>query len=57
MTDVAELLARQAKWQKSLRDLSWPEKVRMMAKLRRDLIELRRQRPAPALQTPAKTHS
>jgi hypothetical protein len=57
MTDVAELLARQAKWQKSLRDLSWPEKVRMVARLRSDPIELRRQRPAPALQTPVKIHS
>jgi hypothetical protein len=45
MTDVTELLARQAKWQKSLRDLSWPEKVRMVARLRAQIAALRRTAP------------
>jgi len=45
MTDVAELLARQAKWQKSLRKLPWPEKVKMAARLRDQVAALRRTAP------------
>ncbi len=45
MTDVAELLARQAKWQKSLRELPWPEKVKMAARLRDQVAALRRTAP------------
>jgi hypothetical protein len=45
MSDVATLLARQAKWQKALRDLPWPEKVRMAARLRDQIAALRRTAP------------
>jgi hypothetical protein len=45
MTDVGELLARQAKWQKTLRELPWPEKVRMAARLRDQIAALRRSAP------------
>ena len=33
MSDLSELLQRQAEWQRSLRHLPWPEKLRMAAKL------------------------
>ena len=45
MTDVRALLARQARWQKSLRDLPWPEKVRLAARLRDQIAVLRRSGP------------
>lgn len=32
--EIFELLERQSRWQKSRRDLSWPEKVRMAEKVR-----------------------
>ena len=41
MSDVIRLLGRQADWQRSLKDLSWPEKVKLVAKLRRQVLELR----------------
>ena len=42
MTDVRRMLERQAEWQRALRDLSWPEKMRMAAKVRSDVMALRR---------------
>lgn len=42
MIDLKALLDRQAKWQKSRRDLPWPEKVRMAAILRDSVAQLRR---------------
>ena len=42
MTDIKALFERQARWQKSLRDLPWPEKIRMAAKLRKSIPELRK---------------
>jgi len=45
MSDIPDLLVRQAKWQKSLRNLSWPEKVRLAARLRSQVKELRQQGP------------
>jgi hypothetical protein len=42
MTDIRELFERHAREQKALKDLSWPEKVRLVARLRLQIIELRR---------------
>lgn len=39
--DVQELLRRQAEWQKSRKDLSWPEKIRMVEKVRDSVRALR----------------
>jgi hypothetical protein len=41
MTDIQRLLERQAKWQKSRRSLSWPEKVRMAEAMREAIHHLR----------------
>ncbi len=49
MTDVRRMLERQAERQRTLRNLPWPEKMRMAAKVRSDVIALRRsKRVAPA---------
>ena len=45
MAEIARLLARQTEWQRSLRDLPWPEKVRMAARLRDQILALRRTGP------------
>lgn len=42
MTDIAELLKRQAEWQKSLKDLTWEEKVRMAERVRDCVAQLKR---------------
>ena len=34
MNEIERLLERQARWQKRLRDLAWPEKVRMAQAIR-----------------------
>ena len=39
--DVQELLRRQAEWQKSRKDLPWPEKIRMAEKIRDSIRTLR----------------
>jgi hypothetical protein len=44
MTHVDELLARQAQWQRSRRNLSWPEKIREAERLRPSLEAFRRMR-------------
>ena len=46
MNELKTLLDRQAKWQKSLRDLPWSEKVRMAAILRDSVAKLRHSAPA-----------
>jgi len=46
VTDIADLFKRHTRWQKSLKDLSWPEKVRLVARLRLQIIALRRGGPA-----------
>jgi hypothetical protein len=43
MDDAYELLKRQAEWQKSLRHLPWAEKIRLLARIRHQVIELQRQ--------------
>lgn len=42
MTDVKELLKRQARWQKSRQQLTWPEKIRMAEQVRDSVVALRR---------------
>jgi len=46
MSDVSTLLKKQSDWQKSLRNLSWPEKLRMAARLREAVLEFRRRKPS-----------
>ena len=48
MTDLAALLARQARWQKSHASLPWPEKVRIAEQMRDDVAAMRRTRPKTA---------
>jgi hypothetical protein len=42
MNDIQKLLARQAKWQKSRKSLSWPEKIRMAEAIRESVLQFRR---------------
>lgn len=42
MIDFSDLFRRQAEWQRSLRHLPWPEKLRMAARLRESVMKLRR---------------
>ncbi len=42
MSEIQELLERQARWQKTRRGLSWPEKVRMAERVRESVRQLRR---------------
>lgn len=39
--DVRDLLERQARWQKSRKLLSWPEKVRLAEAIRESILLLR----------------
>jgi hypothetical protein len=47
MREQSELLRRQAEQQRRLRDLSWPEKVRMIERVRGDVVRLREARVVP----------
>jgi hypothetical protein len=44
MTDVRQLLARHAEWQRARGGLSWPEKVRMAEAMREAILRLRGER-------------
>jgi len=48
MTEIIALLKRQAEWQRSLRGLPWPEKLRMAAALRASVLRIGSRRPFPA---------
>jgi hypothetical protein len=49
MSDIQDLLARQARWQKRRQALSWPEKIQLALKMRESIGMLRGRRvPAPA---------
>ena len=49
MSDIQDLLARQARWQKRRQALSWPEKIQLALKMRESIGMLRaRREPAPA---------
>jgi hypothetical protein len=41
MTDVEEMLIRQAAWQRSRQSLTWPEKIRMAEQVRDSVRKLR----------------
>ena len=41
MSDVEELLERQARWQRTRQALTWPEKVRMAEQVRESVRQLR----------------
>ena len=45
MSDVQELLERQARWQKGRKSLSWPEKLRMAEAIRESVLAFRRTVP------------
>jgi hypothetical protein len=53
MTDLEELLRRQAQWQKSRQSLTWPEKIRMAERVRESVRQLRAQ-PRPPQPEPPK---
>jgi hypothetical protein len=46
MSEIQALLERQARWQKTRRALSWPEKVRMEERVLESVRQLRRPRKA-----------
>ena len=46
MTDVEQLLRRQAQWQRSRQALTWPEKIRLAERIRESVRQLR-ERPRP----------
>jgi hypothetical protein len=46
MTDLEQMLERQAQWQKNRRLLTWPEKIRMAERVRESVMQLRPQ-PRP----------
>jgi hypothetical protein len=50
MTDVAQLLQRQASWQRTRASLPWPEKIRMAESVR---LSAERLRAAPRERIPA----
>ncbi len=41
MSEIKRLLERQARWQKSRKTLSWPEKIRMAERVRASAARLR----------------
>ncbi len=41
MSEIQELLERQARWQKTRQALSWPEKIRMAESVRESVLQLR----------------
>ena len=50
MTDVEDMLKRQAEWQKGRQSLTWPEKIRMAERVRESIKQLR---ATPQLAAPA----
>lgn len=47
MSDAEQLLERQAAWQKRRKFLSWPEKIRLVERIRASVVQLRRAGPFP----------
>jgi len=45
MTDVEQMLKRQAQWQKSRQSLTWPEKIRLAEQVRESVSQLRAHLP------------
>ena len=52
MSEVQQLLARQARWQKTRQTLSWPEKIRMAERIRESVRQLRKTRKADPVKHP-----
>lgn len=48
MNETSALLERQALWQKSRQELSWPEKIRMAEAIRESVKQLRQVQHEPA---------
>jgi hypothetical protein len=46
MSEEQQRFKRQADWQKSLRTLPWPEKIRMVEKVRESVKQLRNTPPS-----------
>jgi hypothetical protein len=46
MTEIQQVLERQAAWQKERRHLSWEEKIRMIEDLRESIREMRESQPS-----------
>ena len=42
MSEIQALLERQARWQKTRRALSWPEKIRMAERVRESARQVRK---------------
>ena len=43
MSDLEQMLNRQAQWQKSRQSLTWPEKIRLAERVRDSVRQLRAQ--------------
>jgi hypothetical protein len=52
--DIDALLERQTRWQRSRKDLSWAEKLRLAAVIRDSIVRLRRTAVAGKPHTPRK---
>jgi hypothetical protein len=52
MREIQDLLKRQAEWQKGRRQLSWPEKIRMVEAVRESLLQLRGSTSRPTTSHP-----
>ena len=49
MSEIQALLEGQARWQRTRRDLSWPEKIHMAESVRESVLQLRKpQKGEPA---------
>ena len=46
MSEIQQLLERQARWQKTRQALSWPEKIEMAGRIRESARQLRAARKA-----------
>ena len=52
MSDPIEMLKRQAQWQKTRQSLTWPEKLRLAARVLESARQWRA-RPSPVIRGPA----
>ncbi len=57
MSDLKQLLERQANWQRTRQALTWPEKVRMAEQVRESILQLRRSGKVEAPPDPNRTDS
>ena len=52
MSDLEQMLNRQAQWQKNRQSLTWPEKIRLAERVRESVRQWRA-RPSPVVRRPA----